>query len=253
MSYTHRQQREAFHLLFLARLLKISDPRLFVLKGGVNLRFFYNSPRYSEDMDLDVLGGAVQTLQKNGYRILEDAALRRALATFGIAELIVNDPGKAKHTETTQRFRAQLVTDAGEHLPTKVEFSRRDVTDAYETRTISPSVARPYRQLAFACQHFTGESAVRQKISALAHRGQVQARDVFDLYVLWLGGQTESFDVTTISAEDRTLARENLASLDYPDYEGQVLDYLEPEARDQYSGPDFWHQASERVLEILGD
>ena len=45
-----RQQREIFHLLFLKRLLKVSNPRAFVLKGGINLRFFFSSPRYFEDM-----------------------------------------------------------------------------------------------------------------------------------------------------------------------------------------------------------
>ena len=64
MAYTHRQQREVFHLLFLERLLRLSDPSLYVLKGGLNLRFFFNSPRFSEDMDLDVLGGSVATLEE---------------------------------------------------------------------------------------------------------------------------------------------------------------------------------------------
>lgn len=33
MAYTHRELREAFHLRFLRRLLKLSDPRLYVLKA----------------------------------------------------------------------------------------------------------------------------------------------------------------------------------------------------------------------------
>ena len=61
-------------------------------------------------MDLDVVAGSVATLKKNGYKVLEDAALRRILRTYGIADVEVNDPDKAKHTETTQRFRVQLVT-----------------------------------------------------------------------------------------------------------------------------------------------
>ena len=138
MPYSHRQQREIFHFLFLERLLKIADPRLFVLKGGVNLRFFFNSPRYSEDMDLDVLGGSVATLKKNGYRILDDPAFARSLAAFDIRELIVNDPAKAKHTTTTQRFRLRLVTTAGDVHPTRVEFSRRGVSHEFVTETIDP-------------------------------------------------------------------------------------------------------------------
>ena len=58
--YSDRQKQEIFHFLFLERLLKISDPKLYVIKGGVNLRFFFHSPRYSEDLDIDVLGGAVE-------------------------------------------------------------------------------------------------------------------------------------------------------------------------------------------------
>ena len=92
MLYTHRELREAFHLLFLDRLLKLSDLRLYVLNGGANLRFFHGSPRYSEDMDVDVLGGAVPTLRKNGYRVLNDAAFRRSLATLGVIDVEVNDP-----------------------------------------------------------------------------------------------------------------------------------------------------------------
>ena len=70
--YSAIQIREIFHFFFLHQLTRISDPKLYVLKGGVNLRFYFKSPRYSEDMDLDVVAGGVGTLKKNGYKILED-------------------------------------------------------------------------------------------------------------------------------------------------------------------------------------
>ena len=70
--YSDMQRRELFHFVFLERFLKITDPELYSVKGGVNLRFFLKSPRYSEDMDLDVFGGGVETLKKNGYKILEE-------------------------------------------------------------------------------------------------------------------------------------------------------------------------------------
>lgn len=105
--FSHRQQREVFHFLFLERLLRASDPQAFILKGGINLRFHFASPRYSEDMDLDVPVGAVGTLRNRACRILRDPAFVRTLATYGIAELILGDPAKAKQTPTTQRFRAR--------------------------------------------------------------------------------------------------------------------------------------------------
>lgn len=85
--------REAFHLLFLERLFLTAAPSQFVLKGGVNLRFFFASPRYSEDMDLDVLAGSVETLKKNDFKILEDNSLLRAMQAFGVTAIRVSFDG----------------------------------------------------------------------------------------------------------------------------------------------------------------
>jgi len=251
MHLSHRQLREAFHFLFLKRLLRVSDPRLYVLKGGVNLRFFFASPRYSEDMDLDVLAGSVSTLRKTGYRILEDGRFRRSLESIGIADLRVTDPAKAKHTETTQRFRLRLVTANQDELPTKVEFSRRGTEETCAIETIDPNIARPYQHLAFPCQHYKAAATLRQKALALANRGEVQARDVFDLYVLWLGGHAEGNDMASLGAADLERAADNLLSLAYADYEGQVLEFLEPESREEFSGELHWQEITERVLSIL--
>lgn len=251
MAFTHRQQLEIFHFLFLERLLKISDPRLFVLKGGVNLRFFFASPRYSEDMDLDVMAGSVATLNKNGYRILQDPAFARSLATYGVAELRVNDPGKAKQTATTQRFRARLITTGGESYPTKVEFSRRGVEDEFTTDAVEPRVAERMRRLSFACQHYSAQSACLQKARALANRAQPQARDVFDLYVLWLGGHADGDAIRSLTPNERHRAEQNLLVLAYSDYAGQVLEYLEPEQLGRFANENRWNEVCERVLALL--
>jgi hypothetical protein len=50
---TDTEAREAVHVLLLSKLAQELRPGAFVLKGGVNLRLFFDSPRYSEDMDLD--------------------------------------------------------------------------------------------------------------------------------------------------------------------------------------------------------
>jgi len=159
--YTDRQLRELFHFCFLERLLKISDIKLYVLKGGVNLRFYFHSPLYSEDMDLDVIAGSVATLRKNGYKILDDAAFRRNLRTYGIEDIEINDPLKAKHTETTQRFRMRLITASGDSMPTKIEFSRRNISaDPTSIELIDPEIARFYNKLSFRCQHYPAEVVV---------------------------------------------------------------------------------------------
>ena len=48
------QAVEQFHLLFLAHFGARVDKKLYCLKGGCNLRFFWKSIRYSEDIDFDV-------------------------------------------------------------------------------------------------------------------------------------------------------------------------------------------------------
>lgn len=252
--FTPRQQREIFHFCLLERLLKITDPSLFVLKGGVNLRFFFHSPRYSEDMDLDVLAGSVGTLRKNGYKLLQDAAFRRMLKVYDIADVELNDHDKVKHTETTQRFRVRLITAAGVQLPSKVEFSRRKVESeaARAVEQVDSEIARNYKRLSFRCQHYTGEAAVVQKVLALAGRPQTQARDVFDLDILQRGGYARREQIMQgVESKQRAAARENLASLSFDDFSGQVLEFLDEAHRVEYGNRTAWKAMVKQVHDLL--
>jgi predicted nucleotidyltransferase component of viral defense system len=253
--HASRELREIFHFCFLERLLKVADANLFVLKGGVNLRFFFHSPRYSEDMDLDVLAGNVATLKKNGYKVLDDAAFRRTLRTYGIADIHVNDPDKAKHTQTTQRFRVQLITVGGEKLPSKVEFSRRETESAIHENAleqIDPEVARRYQRLAYRCQHYTGEAAAVQKVLALAGRAVTQARDVFDIEILQRGGYIQKDKLrTAVGKQKCAIALTNLESLDFDDFSGQVLEFLDDEHRREFDNRGTWKSMVDRARQIL--
>jgi len=247
--------REAFHFSFLERLLKISDGNLTVLKGGVNLRFFLHSPRYSEDMDLDALAGNVSTLTKNGYKILNDASFKRSIRTYGIEDIELNNPVKAKQTEITQRFRVGLITSAGDRLPTKVEFSRRGQQGMpFQTDRIDTEIARQYNKLSYQCQHYPGETAVLQKIQALAGRPMTQARDVFDLAILGNGGYFNTQKLS-LRIPKKTLAKaqECLMSLNYEDYAGQVLEYLDDDVVGEYESIMVWEEFKESVLKLLID
>lgn len=250
---TDTQLREVFHFCFLDRLLKISDPDMYVLKGGINLRFFFHSPRYSEDMDLDVLTGSVYTLRKNGYKILQDAAFKRSLLTYGITDIEVNDPAKAKQTETTQRFRFGLITTANQRLPTKLEFSRRtNRIDDHVKEMVDPEIARQYHRLSYRCNHYPGEDAVFQKIQALAGRPATQARDVFDLGLLQAGGYASSIKSNkNLTKELREKASEALMSLTFDDYKGHVVEFIDTDNRAYYDSPSAWDQLQDSILELL--
>ena len=252
---TNVRLREIFHFSFLERMLKVSDPSNYVLKGGINLRFFFNSPRYSEELDLDVLVGSVTTLKKNIYKILQDAAFIRTLRTYGIADIELNDPQKAKQTETTQRFRFGLITQSGLRLPTKVEFSRRNGPDDNSViEMINPEIARQYRKLAFRCQHYPGELATVQKVQALAGRPATQARDVFDLHLLHAGGYSDSIKANTrLTDEIKQQAIDALVSLTFEDFQGQVIEFLDQENQRLYDSVYEWEAMQESILVFLED
>jgi predicted nucleotidyltransferase component of viral defense system len=252
--FTDTQLREAFHFCFLHRLLQVSDIDLYVLKGGINLRFFFGSPRFSEDMDLDVVAGSVATLKKNGYKILEDASFLRSLRVFDIDAIDVNDPAKAKHTETTQRFGCSLVRRSGVRLPTRVEFSRRsdDPGDNAISELLDAAIARPYRKLAYRCRHYKGGAALVQKIRALAGRAVTQARDVFDLGILIRGGH---FDAAVkegaLKGAPVQRAIDCLLALHWPDYDGQVVEYLDADSRKEFANRKAWVALQNGVFEAL--
>jgi len=241
--------REIFHYCFLERLLRASDPGIYILKGGVNLRFFFRSPRYSEDMDLDVLAGSVPTLKKNGYKILQDPAFARSLRTYGVERLALSDPAKAKQTATTQRFRLQLVTTAGESYPTKIEFSRRAKNaPGGPAEPVDPEIARAYNRSPLICRHYAGSEAVVQKIKALAGRPAAQARDVFDLNLLVGSGHSAGTRIPEKLAER---AAENTVSLDYDAFRGHVLEFIPANDRRAFEGPAAWARIQQTVLDVL--
>src|ERR1043166_824906 len=99
------QQVEFFHLTLLRLLEEKVDKSCYVLKGGCNLRFFFGSPRYSEDMDLDLETIAPGTLHKNVEQILTGKTLIHLLRT---RDLELERHSAPKQTETTQRWKLSL-------------------------------------------------------------------------------------------------------------------------------------------------
>src|SRR3954469_16882001 len=97
-----RHAVEHFHLLFLRQLSTGMDRMRFLVKGGCNLRFFFGSVRYSEDLDLDVLEMPRGTLKNKVDRLLEAPALALPLQAQGLAIENVSAP---KQTDTTQRWK----------------------------------------------------------------------------------------------------------------------------------------------------
>lgn len=249
---TPLQKREVFHLLFLRELIRIVPISAFVLKGGTNLRFFFGSTRYSEDMDLDASGLTVHVLQEKVMRVLNSSGLADSLRTFGIEELRHPEILRAKQTETVQRFKIGLLSPGGEDLATKVEFSRRGLDSGVRTEPVAADVLAAYRLPPVIVPHYEAHSAALQKVRALFSRALPQARDIFDLYLL--SSRPEVVEVGLgrgFAPELVQRGRDRIYSIGYLQYRDTVVNFLGPEDRAAYDSPSVWDEIRLRVLVMI--
>lgn len=249
MPFSPLQIREAFHLLFLQEFLRKFDPKLVVLKGGVNLRFFFQSPRYSEDMDLDVKTASVESVRENVLRTLD--ALSIPMKVYGVSQILAPTMKSAKQTETTQRFKIHLHTFSGLGLFTKVEFSRRGMTEGYKFGKVDDALLRTYRLASVLVQHYGAEAAFEQKVRALAGRVEVQSRDVFDLYRL-LSFLPPSW-LFPVDAATREQAAQRTMEISFIEYREAVVAYLSEGDQKIYGLEEVWREMQGSIVKALMD
>jgi predicted nucleotidyltransferase component of viral defense system len=238
---------EKFHLLFLTQLGARVDKKLYALKGGCNLRFFWKSIRYSEDIDFDVHTIARETLRKNVNQIFDASGFRQILRSAKMEIALRSEP---KQTDTTQRWKVHLrIEGSAPELPTRIEFFRRKFDKGILFEPIDPDVARSHDLRPVLASHYGLEAALAQKIDALASRAQTQARDVFDLaWLIERGGQKLEFrgDKKKVEA-----ACGNAMSVSFDQFKSQVVAYLQPEYQEYYGTHKAWNSLQENVVRIL--
>jgi len=251
--HTSLELREVFHLEFLRWLGKKKKIGTYALKGGSNLRFFFNSIRYSEDMDLDIKGVEVSTLRETVMKILESSSFQDGLKAFGIDQIIPPNITKAKQTETTQRFKVHLITSSGEDLFTKIEFSRRGLKGNIVVEGASNSVLRAYKLSPLLVSHYDILSAVAQKIGAIATRSVTQARDIFDLYILSSQYNPTEIKECGLRQEKLKTAHENVFEIGFEKFRDTVIAYLPSEDQQIYDSPALWDEIQLKVANFINE
>ena len=236
---------EQFHLLFLAQLGRRLDKKLYVLKGGCNLRFFHRSMRYSEDLDLDVRDVDPHVLRDKVRSLFSSRPFAETLEARGLE---VEHVTEHKQTGTTQRWKLGLrIERGGMPLPTKIEFSRRGMDSGVVFESVDPGLIRAYLLPPLMVNHYSAHAAFRQKLGALARRTQTQARDIFDLHhLIAMGALTDALQ--TIDPRDAEQARANAMTIDFGTFKSQVLAYLAPEDQAHYDSASVWDTL---VLEVV--
>ncbi|MHC4933469.1 MAG: nucleotidyl transferase AbiEii/AbiGii toxin family protein [Planctomycetota bacterium] len=243
------QAVEAFHLAFLRVLESRLRREFFVVKGGVNLRAWFRSLRYSEDLDLDLLRGEVFEVREKVDAVLSGPGLRDLLRSLGLA---VTRSSAPKQTGTTQRWKLALTQAGGSMtLHTKVEFSRRGGEDDHVLEPVLAEIVAPYGIPAPTVHHYTATAALRQKIGALAGRRETQARDIWDLDHLL---RTTRADPRPLPASTRRAlpeALDRVADLPFEAFKAQVVPYLAPEHQEIFGTRESWQRIQELVIERL--
>lgn len=242
------ETREFVHLLILRELLEVRRGTAITLKGGVNLRLFHGSIRYSEDIDLDGDPEARLPIRERIRGIFGNPRIQYSLRSRGLRGL---DPteGVNKDTPTTFRYKFHVLGKGNVPYPTKVEVSFREPFEGDETEVERPDSGLLKRYLGEGADlkvpHYKRPAAIRQKIEALATRAEVQARDVFDLRVLVPPEDRDdphliSFLAGGLTADQMGRAYDRTFELSYPEFEGQVVEFLDEEGKERFGRPEAW-------------
>lgn len=149
------------HRFYLFQILKqiYSDPSIagfLGFKGGTALMFFYDLPRFSVDLDFNLLDSSKVDLVYN--------KIQNILLSHGTI-----------HDEAKKFYGPILVLDYGlNERKLKVEISNRSFTDNYEIKTLMGQSVKVMVQ----------EDLLANKLCALLDRPAITNRDVFDIWFL---------------------------------------------------------------------
>ncbi len=239
---------ELFHLTFLQVLPTRLDRSHYVIKGGASLRYFFDSPRYSDDLDLDAVDIEPWTLEAKVDAALASPATAVLLRA---GRLALDDVTKPKQTATTQRWKLAIAEDARRApLRTKIEVSHRASDPRRVLEAVPDRVVAPYALRAPTMLHYTAGAAIEQKVGALAHRSTTQARDVFDLELL-LRRHRGALDAGSIAADLLEVAAARALELPFEAFRDQVLRFLDPDIAELHGDPAAWQQMQLFVAERL--
>ena len=253
---TDAQLIESFHLLFLQALGSNRSRGWYVLKGGANIRYFFGSHRYSNDIDLDIVDKEGWQVEEAVNSVLHGPALRVIAIKAGIE---VTDLSSPKQTDTTRRWKLELgrLKAPGYPVRTKIEFSARSIaSDDVEFSRVPDDIVAPYGMASPTVQHYGLTAAAEQKIAALALRSATKARDVFDLDLLLRQMGAKPASIRSLAAENALEAADRAIDVTYAAYRSEVLPFIDPEVLAIYEQKEMWETMRERVvkqLELLAD
>ena len=246
------QVAESFQLAFLQALATRANLTAWALKGGDNLRFFYSSDRFSEDIDLDTFDIEPWAFQERVDQALASDLLKRTLGILGLRIEYVNPK---ERSETKSKWVVgigrQSETDP---VYTQIEVSHRayPYRDFVKVEPVGPAAIAPYaaalRRPTFG--HYLPRAAIAQKVDALWGREVRQPRDVFDLDLLFRVAPDAAVRGDTSEADLRA-AITRIVEIGYDEFRAKVLSFIEPAVLPLYEPLEAWEGMQMTVIEHL--
>jgi len=222
--------------------LPIAD---YVVKGGANMRLFYDSRRRSQGIDLDYLGSAFWKVEDKVDETLNSRAFRDLLRLAGV-EMV--DLTKPNQTTTTRRWKFAVVASRA-RLNSKIEFSSRSAADPeYALEAARSDIGRATGLRVVKANHYLATAAIRQKIQALAERSDSEPRDVFDLDLLF-AGHPDAVKAGDVDGALAVKAIDAAFAIPFEAFADLVVDYLEEDFVEIYNRPEVW---DEMVTTVAG-
>lgn len=243
---------ESFHLAFLQALATRANLSAWALKGGGNLRFFYGSERFSEDIDLDTFDIEPWAFQDRVDQTLASDLLRRTLGLLG-SRIDYLNPKERSETKSKWVVGVRQPSEA-EPLHTQIEVSHREYPYR-EFAKVEPVATTAVARYAAALRrptfgHYLPRAAVAQKIDALWGRDVRQPRDVFDLDLLFRV-DPEALSPGDVEEAGLRAALTRIFEIGYDEYRAKVLSFIEPDALPLYESIEAWESMQVTVAERL--
>lgn len=177
-------QREYLQHLFLSSFYQEPSSKNILFKGGTALKFLYNSPRFSEDLDF------------SGFKIKKKEIERLLLRTLSQIE---KESIKVDINEAKTTSGGYLAIYRGEILKREIKIQlqisfRQKKRIKQESALITQDFISPYTIL-----HLSEGQLTAEKIEALLEREK--ARDWYDLYFILRSRLEIDFDFLKMKRE----------------------------------------------------
>jgi hypothetical protein len=112
-------------------------------------------------------------------------------------------------------------------------------------------VLQPYRLSQVLAQHYDVHAAIAQKIHALAAPTEPQARDVFDLDLLFAQPNAGALRLSRTQAQWLPDAIAHAIGISSDEYRAKVVAYLDPEQAAPYAHRSAWDAMQDAVVSRL--